>query len=80
MVEEGEVNEVEIKDTYIALTPKNNEKQNFIKQYVWNIVGLVGSFVWSRCYVFTSHSSGKFAIIEFYFNLDFSTHYLSSNW
>lgn len=27
MVEEGEVNEVEIKDTYIAFTPKDNEKQ-----------------------------------------------------
>ena len=27
MVEEGEVNEVEIKDTYIAFTPKDNEKK-----------------------------------------------------
>ena len=27
MVEKGEVNEVEIKDTYIAFTPKDNEKQ-----------------------------------------------------
>ena len=79
MVEKGEVNEVEIKDTYIAFTPKDNENQIY-KTGRMEDSGLVESFVWSRCYVFTSHSSGKFAIIEFYFNLDFSTHYLSSNW
>ena len=79
MVEKGEVAEVEIQNTYIGFTPKDNENQIYKTGRVEDS-GLVERLYGSDVKFSQVIPRENSPLLELYFNLDFSTNYPIDHW